>query len=115
MNDEIEAVDQEAPKRGRPSYADVKAQLDDALQKVDELTHANAELASANADLQAQLVGGVEAVEEPQVAPAGPRKRVKILIHKKMTSMGRVLGGHFEELPVDEANAMIEAGEAEAA
>ena len=106
MDDEIEAVEGDAPKRGRPSYADVKAQLDAALQTIDELTRANAELA--------QAVGGEVASAAP-IVPAGPRKRVKILIHKKMTSMGRVLGGHFEELPVDEADAMIEAGEAEPA
>lgn len=103
MSDEID-VDGDAPKRGRPSYADVKAQLDAALQTIDELTRA----------LEAQSDGGEVAPATP-VVPAGPRKRVKILIHKKMTSMGRVLGGHFEELPVDEADEMIAAGEAEPA
>lgn len=110
MDDEIEAVEGDAPKRGRPSYADVKAQLDQANQVINELAQRNAELEGK----LAQVVGGEVAPAAP-IVPAGPRKRVKILIHKKMTSMGRVLGGHFEELPVEEADEMIAAGEAEPA
>ena len=108
MTDEQMQDETDAPKRGRPSYADVKAQLDQANQVIDEL-------ARRNSELEAKLAEPGSGSEQPAPAPAGPRKRVKILIHKKMTSIGRVLGGHFEELPVDEAEAMIAAGEAVAA
>jgi len=108
--EEIKVDEDDAPKRGRPSYADVKAQLDKANQVIERMGQKISEL-EANASKPSE--GFQEPASEPP--PAGPRKRIKVLIHKKMTSMGRVLGGDFEELPVEEADAMIAAGEAEEA
>lgn len=115
MTDDQMQDEADAPKRGRPSYADVKSQLDQANLVIEELARRNAELEAKLAESGSGSEQPASGSEQPAPPPAGPRKRVKILIHKKMTSLGRVLGGHFEELPVDEADAMIAAGEAVAA